>query len=66
MAGVIKLISEKKKASNAKWDKDNRRAQTVFFYPGKGDPTKEQIAAAAERDGLSVNAWIVEAIKDKL
>lgn len=64
--GGKKMVSEKKKASNAKWDKENRRTQTVFFYPGKNDPTKEQIAAAAKRDGMSVNAWIVEAIKDKL
>lgn len=60
------MVSEKKKASNAKWNKANRTQIIVYFYPGKNDPTKAEIAAAAARDGLSVNAWIVEAIKDKL
>lgn len=60
------MVSEKKKASNAKWDKGNRATIAVHLYPGKNDPTKADIAAAAARDGMSVNAWIVEAIKDKL
>lgn len=60
------MVSEKKKASNAKWDSGNRTTIAVHLYKGKNDPTKAEIAAAAARDGLSVNAWIVEAIKDKL
>ncbi len=60
------MLTEKKKASNLKWNKANRDTITINLYPGKNDPTKADIAAAAERDGLSVNAWIVEAIKDKL
>lgn len=42
------------------------RLMQIKLYDSKGDPTREQIRAAAERDGLSVNAWIVECIKDKL
>lgn len=42
------------------------RLLQVKLYDSKNDPTKEQIAAAAARDGLSVNAWIVECIRDKL
>lgn len=60
------MISEKKKASNAKWDKANSEQVLVRLWFPRGDPTKAEIAAAAARDGLSVNAWIVEAIKDKL
>ena len=60
------MVSEKKKASNAKWNKTNRTQIIVYFYTSKDDPTKAEIAAAAAREGMSVNAWIVEAIKDKL
>ena len=66
MAGVIKMLTEKKKASNAKWDAAHTYKITIKFVDSRGDPTKADIAAAAERDGLSVSAWIVEAIKDKL
>ena len=31
-----------------------------------GDLTRETIAAAADREGLSVNAFILEAIKEKI
>lgn len=33
---------------------------------GSDGMTKEDITRAAERDGLSVNAWILDAIRDKL
>ncbi len=33
---------------------------------GSDGMTKEDITRAAERDGLSVNAWILEAIRDKM
>lgn len=59
-------VSEKKLITNKKWNDANRYTQTLHLYPGKGDPTKERLAAAAKRDGMSVNAWIVECIKDKL
>ena len=33
---------------------------------GSDGVTRERIKAAAERAGMSVNAWIIEAIRDKL
>lgn len=33
---------------------------------GADGVTKDQITAAAQASGQSVNAWIIEAIKDKL
>ena len=60
------MVSKKKMVSNKRWDDANRINLALHLYPGRGDPTREQIRAAAERDGLSVNAWIVECIKDKL
>ena len=33
---------------------------------GGDGTTAEAIKAAAARDGMSVNAWIIEAIRDKL
>jgi predicted HicB family RNase H-like nuclease len=33
---------------------------------GSDGMIKDDISRAAERDGLSVNAWILEAIRDKL
>lgn len=62
----IMAITEARRQANDKWNADHRVAQTIFLYESRGDPTREQIKAAAERDGLSVNAWIIEAIKDKL
>ena len=33
---------------------------------GADGVTKDQIAAAAQASGQSINAWIIDAIKDKL
>ena len=49
----------------AKWAAANNEMLTIKLRLGK-DPSKDQIRAAAERDGLSVNAWIIEAIRAKL
>jgi predicted HicB family RNase H-like nuclease len=32
----------------------------------KESPTKEEIKAAAQAAGMSMNAWILDAIRDKL
>ena len=53
-------------AANRKYKAENTERRTVLLFKSRGDPSLEQIKAAAERDGLSVNAWIIEAIKDKL
>lgn len=59
--------SEAQKKAAAKWDAANCDKITIKLNRGSGGaPTKEQIRAAAERDGVSVNAWIIAAIKDKL
>lgn len=48
----------------------NRRTyQPITFrikLDGSDGITKDQIDAAAEASGQSVNAWIIEAIRDKL
>ena len=38
----------------------------ISFDPKEDNFTYEQIKAAADASGLSVNAWIIEAIKDNL
>ena len=38
----------------------------INFDPEEDNFTYEQIKAAADASGLSVNSWIIEAIKDKL
>lgn len=57
--------SDAQKRASLKWEQANSEKITVKLNRNK-DPGKEQIRAAAARDGLSVNAWIIEAIKDKL
>lgn len=59
--------SDARLRANAKWDAANCDKITIKLNRGSGkDPSKEAIKAAAARDGLSVNAWIIEAIRDKL
>ena len=46
---------------------DLRQAARYFGEPGEPDgATLAQIRAAAAAAGQSVNAWIIEAIRDKL
>lgn len=59
--------SEAQKRAVAKWDAANCDKITIKLNHGTGGaPSKDQIRAAAARDGVSVNAWIIAAIKDKL
>lgn len=59
--------TEAQKKAAAKWDAANCDKITIKLNRGSGkDPSKEAIKAAAARDGMSVNAWIIEAIRDKL
>lgn len=48
-----------------KWAKENNYTISIKFNKGV-DPSKEQIQAAAARDGVSVNRWIIDCIRDKL
>ena len=48
---------------------NKRNYQAITFrvkLDGSDGVTRASIAQAAERDGMSVNAWIIEAIRDKL
>lgn len=59
--------TEARLRANAKWDAANCDKITIKLNKGSGgDPSKDTIKVAAARDGMSVNAWIIEAIKDKL
>lgn len=59
--------TEAQRRASEKWEAANCDRITIKLNKGSGkDPSKEQIRVAAARDGMSVNAWIIEAIKDKL
>jgi uncharacterized protein (DUF1778 family) len=48
---------------------NRRNYQAITFrvkLDGSDEVTKELIQAAADLSGMSVNAWIIEAIRDKL
>lgn len=57
--------SDAQRRASLKWERENNEKITVKFRRG-ADPSKEQIRAAAQAAGQSVNAWIIEAIRDKL
>ena len=57
--------TEAQRRATAKWDRDNTEKITLKLYRSR-DPSKAQIQAAAEATGQSVNAWIVDAIKQAL
>ena len=57
--------TEAQRRAIAKWERDNTEKITLKLYRSK-DPSKAQIQAAAEAAGQSVNAWIVDAIKQSL
>lgn len=58
-------VSDAQKKSAAKWQAANNEFISVKLRKGT-DPSKDAIRAAAERDGMSVNAWIIDAIKARL
>lgn len=51
--------------ASLKWERENTEKITIKLRRGQ-DPSKEDIRAAAAREGVSVNQWIIEAIKGKL
>ena len=57
--------SEAQRRASIKWERENNEKITVKLRIGS-DPSKDQIKAAAQASGQSVNAWIIEAIRDKL
>ena len=56
--------SDAQRRASLKWEHANNEKITVKLRTGS-DPSKAQIRAAAAA-GQSVNAWIIEAIRDKL
>ena len=57
--------TEAQRRATAKWDRDNTEKITLKLYRSR-DPSKARIQAAAAAAGQSVNAWIVDAIKQAL
>ena len=57
--------TEAQRRAAAKWQAENTEKITLKLYRSR-DPSKAQIQAAAEAAGQSVNAWIVDAIKQSL
>ena len=57
--------SEAQRKASLKWERENNEKVTVKLRIGT-DPSKAQIRAAAVAAGQSINAWIIEAIRDKL
>ena len=47
------------------WQKENQE-RIIVMTSRTESPTKAEIKAAAKMAGQSVNAWIIEAIRDKL
>ena len=57
--------SKAQRDASLKWERENNEKVTIKLRIGT-DPSKAQIRAAAAAAGQSVNAWIIEAIRDKL
>lgn len=57
--------SEAQRRASLKWERENNEKITIKLRTGT-DPSKDQIKAAAQAAGQSVNAWIIEAIRGKL
>ena len=48
-----------------KWQQENQE-RVIVMTSKRESPTKAEIKAAAQAAGMSVNAWILDAIRDKL
>lgn len=57
--------TEARRRASYKWEAEHAEKITIKWKRGEY-PQKEQIKAAAQAAGQSVNAWIIEAIRDKL
>lgn len=65
MDGKDLRTTEAQRRASLKWERENNEKITIKLRKGL-DPGKKAIRAAADAAGLSVNAWIIEAIRDKL
>lgn len=57
--------TEAQRRASLKWERENTDKITIKLRKEQ-TPTKEQIRHAAEQCGQSVNAWILDAIRDKI
>lgn len=60
------MSTDAKRAGNARHLEKLERVVFRLHKDGTDGLTKDQIEAAAQASGQSVNAWIIDAIKDKL
>ncbi|MET0017131.1 hypothetical protein [Oscillibacter sp.] len=60
------MSTDAKRAGNARHLEKLERVVFRLHKDGTDGLTKEQIEAAAQASGQSINAWIIDAIKDKL
>lgn len=59
--------SEAQRRASLKWEQANNEKITIKLrQDGATGLTKAQVKQAAEAAGMSVNAWIIQAIRDKL
>ena len=59
------MASDARLRANAKWDAENTEKLSIKLNTAK-DPTRAEIQAAADRDGISMSRWVIEAIREKL
>lgn len=57
--------NQKKNEYTQQYIRDNYK-QLSIRIPIEGDLTREKIAEAADSEGLSVNAYILEAVREKM
>lgn len=57
--------TEARKQANRRWNEANKDRYARFNVVAPAE-MREPIKQAAEASGMSVNAWIIEAIRDKL
>lgn len=62
---MTRKYTEARKQANKRWDEANKDRYARFNLVTPVE-MKPQIQHAAQEAGQSVNAWIIEAIKDKL
>ena len=60
------MSTDAKRAGNMRYHEKLERVVCRLHKDGSDGFTKGQVEAAAAAAGQSVNAWIIEAIRDKL
>ena len=66
LGGCIFMSTDAKRAGNMRYHEKLERVVYRLHKDGSDGFTKDQVEAAAAAAGQSVNAWIIEAIRDKL